>query len=76
MNEMEHNIVIDEDLCTGCGDCIEYCHVDAIEVSEESGVVQVVDLDICIECHMCQQHCPQGAIKVYPQLEDAMKDMR
>lgn len=76
MNELEHNIVIDEDRCTGCGDCVEYCHVDAIAVNPERGVVEVVALEICIECHSCQQNCPQGAIKVYPQLDDAMREMR
>ncbi len=75
MNAMEHSIVIDEDKCTGCGACVEYCHVDAIAVSPETGVVEVVDLEICIECHSCQQNCPEGAIKVYPQLEESMKQM-
>jgi len=73
MDEMEHNIVIEEDKCTGCGVCVDYCHVDAIEVDPDRGIVQIVDLETCIECHSCQQNCPEGAIKVYPQLEDAMK---
>ena len=76
MNEQEHSIVIDEDKCTGCGDCVEYCHVDAIAVNPDSGVVEVIDLEICIECHSCQQNCPQDAIKVYPQLDDAMREMQ
>ena len=45
MNEQEHSIVIDEDKCTGCGECVEYCHVDAIAINEEKGVVEVIDLD-------------------------------
>ena len=73
MDEMEHNIVIEEDKCTGCGVCVDYCHVDAIEVDPDRGIVQIVDLETCIECHSCQQNCPEGAIKVYPQLEDAME---
>jgi NAD-dependent dihydropyrimidine dehydrogenase PreA subunit len=76
MDEMEHNIVIDEDKCTGCGVCVDYCHVDAIEVDPDMGIVRIVDLDTCIECHSCQQNCPEGAIKVYPQLEDAMEKIR
>jgi NAD-dependent dihydropyrimidine dehydrogenase PreA subunit len=76
MDEMEHNIVIEEDKCTGCGVCVDYCHVDAIEVDPDRGIVQIVDLETCIECHSCQQNCPEGAIKVYPQLEDAMEKIR
>ena len=75
MNPMEHNIVIDEDKCTGCCECLEFCQVDAIALNKEEGVIEVVDLEICIECHMCQQHCPQHAIMVYPQLEDSMNEM-
>lgn len=75
MDELEHRIEIDEDMCTGCGICVDYCHVDAIAVNDDSGVVEVLDLDICIECHSCQQNCPESAIRVYPQLEDAMRQM-
>jgi ferredoxin len=75
MSELEHRIEIDEDLCTGCGICVEYCHVDAIAVSPERGVIEVVDLGVCIECHSCQQNCPQGAIRVYPQIDEAVKSM-
>jgi len=74
MDEREHRIVIDEDSCTGCGVCVDYCHVDAIAVNDKRGVVEIVDLEICIECHSCQQNCPQGAIMVYPQLEETMRD--
>jgi NAD-dependent dihydropyrimidine dehydrogenase PreA subunit len=73
MSDQEHSIVIDEDKCTGCGVCVDYCHVDAIAVNQDTGVVEILDLDTCIECHSCQQNCPQGAIKVYPQLEDSMR---
>lgn len=75
MEALEHRIEIDEDQCTGCGICVDYCHVDAIAVNDDSGVVEVLDLDICIECHSCQQNCPEKAIRVYPQLEDAMRQM-
>jgi len=75
MCEHEHSIVIDDEKCTGCGICVDYCHVDAIAVSPERGVVEVIDLDICIECHSCQQNCPEGAIMVFPQLEETMENM-
>ena len=75
MNEHEHNIVIDEDKCIGCGICIDFCNVDAIAVNEESGVVEVIALEDCIECHSCQQNCPERAIMVFPQVEESLRDL-
>ena len=75
INEHEHNIVIDEGKCIGCGICIDFCNVDAIAVNEERGVVEVVALEDCIECHSCQQNCPEGAIMVFPQVEECLRDL-
>lgn len=75
INEQEHNIVIDEEKCIGCGICVDYCNVDAIAVNQEKGVVEVISLEDCIECHSCQQNCPEGAIKVYPQVEDTLRSI-
>ena len=75
INELEHNIVVDEDKCIGCGICIDFCNVDAIAVNEEKGVVEVIALEDCIECHSCQQNCPEGAIMVFPQVEESLRDL-
>ena len=74
-NEQEHEIVIDEEKCIGCGICVDFCNVDAIAVNIERGVLEVVALEDCIECHSCQQNCPEGAIMVYPQVEDSLRDL-
>ena len=74
-NPQEHQIVIEKEKCIGCGVCIEYCNVDAIAISEETGKVQVIDLESCIECHSCQQMCPEKAIMVYPQVKEALKEI-
>ncbi len=50
--------VIDADRCTGCGICIERCHVDAI--SGEDGLA-VVRRDRCIGCGLCVTGCPEEA---------------
>lgn len=47
--------VIDPDLCTGCGTCIERCQVHAIR--NEDGV-SVVDREHCIGCGLCVTGCP------------------
>jgi len=74
-NEQEHEIVIDEEKCIGCGICVDFCNVDAIAVNQERGVLEVVALEDCIECHSCQQNCPEGAIMVFPQVEDSLRNL-
>ena len=63
-------MLIDQDLCTGCGQCVPYCPVGAIKENEE-GLSEVV-LDECVECGNCLRcaDCPMDAIYqqelVYP----------
>jgi len=56
-----------EDFCKGCGFCIEFCPVDALEESEElntKGVhpPKLKSEDICIGCGLCEMICPDFAI--------------
>jgi ferredoxin len=53
--------VIDPDLCSGCGICIDRCQVKAI--SEENGI-SVVDRARCIGCGLCVSGCPSGAARL------------
>ena len=54
---------IDPDLCTGCGDCIERCQIDAIQ--EGDGISEMVD-GRCIGCGLCVSTCPTEAISLVP----------
>jgi NAD-dependent dihydropyrimidine dehydrogenase PreA subunit len=56
---------IDENLCTGCFECVPYCTVDAIK---EDGGIAVIDLDECVECNACRRAevCPSDAIYQQP----------
>lgn len=53
-------MLIDEQLCTGCGECLDYCSVDAIAMN---GGVAAIDLDLCVECSICKRSgvCPTDA---------------
>ncbi|MBN2388033.1 MAG: 4Fe-4S binding protein [Anaerolineales bacterium] len=53
--------VIDTALCTGCGSCIERCHVQAIS---EDGGVAVVDQARCIGCGLCVSGCPNDVARL------------
>ncbi len=56
--------VVDEELCNGCGLCIEECAwVHAITASDDGGVPKV-NPAICKGCGMCVGVCPTGAVQI------------
>jgi NAD-dependent dihydropyrimidine dehydrogenase PreA subunit len=50
---------VNQDLCTGCGECVDVCPEDAIRIISASAVIQP---DACTECGKCADICPNGAI--------------
>lgn len=58
-------MLIDENLCTGCFECVPYCTVGAIK---EDGGIAVVDMDECVECDACRRAevCPTDAFYQQP----------
>lgn len=59
--------VIDQNGCTGCEVCIDFCPVDCIELAwnpEHPGLFNVVEVDQerCISCQLCAKHCPWETI--------------
>ena len=55
-------LALTDDLCTGCGRCLEVC---THGVFVRAGVrVGISDLDACMECGACARNCPHGAITV------------
>ncbi|HLV45035.1 MAG TPA: 4Fe-4S binding protein [Aggregatilineales bacterium] len=53
---------IDRNLCTGCGDCIEICPVDAL--GEVGGKADLLHPDACTYCSLCEDICPVDAIEL------------
>ncbi len=51
---------VDEQLCTGCGECLDYCSVDALRLA---GGIATVGLELCVECSVCRRSgvCPTDA---------------
>lgn len=59
------NIVkIDEDKCTGCGQCATACAEGAIQIVD--GKARLVGDSYCDGLGACLGHCPEGAITVEP----------
>ena len=52
--------IIEQDLCVGCGTCVEKCPVKAISVED----VAVVDRNLCLGCGLCASVCPEEAISL------------
>lgn len=53
-------IVINEDKCAVCGECLMACPVEAI-----SGWYKIqVNRELCTECCECVYYCPADAIEV------------
>jgi len=55
-------VIIDEEKCDGCGDCVPSCHEGAIRVVD--GKARLVADVLCDGLGACLGHCPQGAIRV------------
>jgi ferredoxin len=50
---------VDQEVCTGCGVCVEACPVGAIRT--EAGKAWV-DAGACVGCRACADACPTNAI--------------
>ena len=63
-------VILDEDLCIGCGNCVKVCGYDAIEMKENS--IAKINIDNCDGCGLCVQICPNSALS----LEDKIESMK
>lgn len=53
-------LIIDKDLCTGCGSCVDECPFEALEHIDELAVVN----EKCTLCGACVDVCPEEAIEM------------
>lgn len=56
---------IRQELCTGCGQCVEQCPLDTLRLNEEGKAVIAYPED-CMTCYICERICPVGAVSVEP----------
>ena len=55
-------VLIDEDLCDGCGDCVPSCAEGAIQIID--GKAKLVGDNLCDGMGACLGDCPLGAITI------------
>lgn len=69
-------IVIDMDLCRGCGLCVRYCPAFALELERESGEkFRLIHYhDRCAYCGQCRDACRYGAIRLTNEYVPAAAD--
>ena len=53
-------VVVNQERCVGCGICVIFCPLDAIE---GLGIVEI-NREICSDCMTCVEACPVDAIEV------------
>jgi len=58
--------MVAEESCTGCGDCVERCQMEALVM--DADVVRQ-DASRCIGCGLCVSVCPTGALSMEPRPE-------
>jgi len=61
MDLTSHLAKVEEDLCTGCGTCVQHCAAEAVELID---TIATVNDERCIGCGVCAHLCPENAIKL------------
>ena len=62
VNETNYLASIDENLCTGCGTCVDLCYNKAIELNDDDKAER--EEEFCAGCGVCAYHCPENAISL------------
>ena len=57
-----YEVEIDTEKCTGCGECVDICPVDVLELQDEKSVP--VNIEECVGCESCMEVCEEEAITV------------
>jgi Pyruvate/2-oxoacid:ferredoxin oxidoreductase delta subunit len=52
--------VVDREICTGCGECVQRCPAGAVAL--HGGQVEFVATERCTYCGVCEDVCPEGAV--------------
>jgi Pyruvate/2-oxoacid:ferredoxin oxidoreductase delta subunit len=62
VNETNYLADIDEELCIGCGTCVDLCFNKAIELNDDDKAERIEEF--CVGCGVCAYHCPENAISL------------
>lgn len=57
-----YEVIVDNDKCIGCGECVDICPVEVYELQDEKSVP--VNAEECVGCESCIEVCEHEAITV------------
>ncbi|MFA9403209.1 MAG: CoB--CoM heterodisulfide reductase iron-sulfur subunit A family protein, partial [Anaerolineales bacterium] len=57
---------IAQETCTGCGNCVQVCPVNAIQLIQKDGILSLAEVEYlrCTGCGNCAVVCPVNAIRI------------
>lgn len=56
--------ILDEEICTGCGICVDVCPEDVLYMNEEKKKAHIRYAEDCVACFACEFFCPVECIEV------------
>ena len=64
------NVIIDKEMCKGCGLCIAACPKKALSISKTQNAKGIFPAEVacpekCTSCTFCGLVCPDIAIQIY-----------
>jgi NAD-dependent dihydropyrimidine dehydrogenase PreA subunit len=62
---MNKIVLIDENLCIGCGKCVKLCPKKILYVDTATDKCKVTDETQCDKRRGCEKICPTQAIKIH-----------
>ncbi|MCG7849222.1 MAG: 4Fe-4S binding protein, partial [ANME-2 cluster archaeon] len=64
VEKSEYIANFDNEDCTNCGLCVQYCHFKAWKLMDNDEDEVSLDKEKCFGCGVCVAHCPADAIKL------------
>ena len=61
---MSDTVNIDDELCAGCGACVDICPQHILYLDGEKNTARVTDGRLCDRLKGCEKACPAGAIRI------------
>lgn len=59
---MSYSVIVDQEKCVGCGQCVDICPAEVYEMSD--GHSEPVNYTECLGCESCVGVCENEAITI------------